>query len=811
MIKNYFKIALRNLFKNKGFTAINIIGLALGLGCFIVIAMYVADELSYDRYHDKADRIYRIHSDIRFGGTDLIMAVSSDPIGATLKQDYPEVEESTRLYSSSGSKLIKKGDEYINELRVTHADSTLFNVFTLPSIVGNTKDALKEPNSVVITESAARRYFGSPDNAIGKTLETDDNRSTLYNVTAVIQDMPKNSHFNYEFFFSMANISYDMGNYLSHNFHTYIVLQPGVDYKEFNKNFPKVIAKYVLPQASHFMKVESMEAFEKSGNKLEYALFPLTDIHLKSSRGVELGANGNIQYVYIFSAAALFILLIACINFMNLTTARSSGRAKEVGIRKVLGSEKKALIWQFLTESTLIAFIALICAIGFAWMSLDWFNSISNKEMLISSLFKPEYLVVLLALPFVVGIMAGVYPAFFLSSFQPVKVLKGKISSGASKNNLRSFLVVFQFSTSIILIIGTIVIYQQLNHIQNTQIGFDKEQVLVVENSGLPRQARESLKSEIAQLTDVKSASFGGYLPVGDSSRSDNTFSTETVMTESNGFNMQFWNIDYDYIPTMGMEIIEGRNFSRAFGSDSLGIILNESAVKSAGFKNPIGKKLYTSFTTNEPLIPYTVIGVVKNFNYESLRENVGPLSFILGNNSWVSVFRFQTADISGLVDVIENKYKAMAPGMPFNYRFMDESFDNMYRQEQRVGRVALTFSILAIIIACLGLFGLATYIAEQRTKEIGIRKVLGASVSGIVTMLSKDFIKLVLISFVIATPIAYWFMNKWLQDFAFKIDINLWVFILTGLIALLIALITLSFQAIRAAISNPVKSLRTE
>ncbi|RIA11075.1 putative ABC transport system permease protein [Flavobacteriaceae bacterium MAR_2010_72] len=811
MIKNYFKIALRNLFKNKGFTAINIIGLALGLGCFIVIAMYVADELSYDRYHEKADRIYRINSDIRFGGTDLIMAVSSDPIGATLKQDYPEVEESARLYSSSGSKLIKKGDEYINESRVTHADSTLFDVFTLPAIVGDTKSALKEPNSVVMTESAARRYFGSPDNAIGKTLETDDNRSTLYNVTAVIKDMPKNSHFNYEFFFSMANIRYTMGNYLSHNFHTYVVLQPDVDYKEFNKYFTDVINKYVMPQASHFMKVESMEAFEKSGNKLEYALFPLTDIHLKSSRGVELGTNGNIQYVYIFSAAALFILLIACINFMNLTTARSSGRAKEVGIRKVLGSEKRALIWQFLTESTLIAFIALICAIVFAWLSLDWFNSISSKEMVISSLIRPEYLAVLLALPFMVGIMAGAYPAFFLSSFQPVKVLKGKISSGTSKNNLRSFLVVFQFSTSIILIIGTVVIYQQLSHIQNSKVGFDKEQVLVVENSGLPRQARESLKSEIAQLTDVKSASFGGYLPVGDSSRSDTTFSSEAVMTESNGFNMQFWNIDYDYIPTLGMEMIEGRNFSRAFGSDSLGIILNESAVKSAGFKNPIGQKLYTSFGPNEPMIPYTVIGVVKNFNYESLRQNVGPLSFILGNNSWVSIYRFQTADITGLVDVVERKYKAMAPGMPFNYRFMDESFDNMYRQEQRVGKVALTFSILAILIACLGLFGLATYIAEQRTKEIGIRKVLGATVTNIVAMLSTDFIKLVLISFVIATPIAYWFMNKWLQDFAFRIDINWWVFILTGIIALLIALVTLSFQAIRAAISNPVKSLRTE
>jgi putative ABC transport system permease protein len=398
-----------------------------------------------------------------------------------------------------------------------------------------------------------------------------------------------------------------------------------------------------------------------------------------------------------------------------------------------------------------------------------------------------------------------------LSAFQPITVLKGNISKGHKKNNLRSFLVVFQFSTSIILIIGTIVIYKQLNHIQNSQVGFNKDHVLVVENSGLARQARESVKSEIEQLNDVKSASFGGYLPVGDSSRSDTTFSTESVMTETNGFNMQFWNVDYNYIPTMGMEIIEGRNFSRSFGSDSLAMIVNETAAKSTGYENPIGKKIYTAFGPNEPLIPYTIIGIVKNFNYESLRKNVGPLSMVLGNNSWESIYRFNTADVSGLVNLIENKYKAMAPGMPFNYHFLDDSFDNMYRQEQRIGKVALTFSLLAIIIACLGLFGLATYIAEQRTKEIGIRKVLGASVSNIVTMLSTDFIKLVLISFIIATPIAWWFMNKWLQDFAFRIDLSWWIFALTGIVALLIALFTLSFQAIKAAISNPVKSLRTE
>ncbi|ULC59197.1 ABC transporter permease [Flaviramulus sp. BrNp1-15] len=810
MLRNYFKIAWRNLSKNKGFTIINIIGLSLGIACFIVIAMYVTDELSYDRYNEKADRIYRVNSDIVFGGTDLIMAVTSDPMGETLKNDYPEVEQYTRLYASQGAKLIKKENEYINETSVVHVDSTFFDVFTLPSIVGNTRTALNEPNTVVITETAAKRYFGSPEMAIGKMLETDDNQRTLYTVNAVIENMPKNSHFNFDFFFSIKNINYTLGNYLSHNFHTYVVLREGTDYKAFNENFTEVIDKYVLPQVSQFVQIESMDEFAKKGNRLEYSLIPLTDIHLKSSRGVELSANGNIQYIYIFSAAALFILILACINFMNLTTARSSGRAKEVGIRKVLGTEKKSLIGQFLTESTLIACIALVCAIVFVWLTLGWFNGVSGKEMELSLLLKPSYLLFLFLLPFVVGIFAGIYPAFFLSSFKPITVLKGKLTSGHKKNSLRNFLVVFQFTTSIILIVGTIVIYKQLNHIQNSNVGFDKEQVLVINNSGIPDETKESLKNEITQLTGVTSSTFAGYLPVSGSSRSDTTFSTESVMTVSNGFNMQYWRIDYDYLETMEMEIKEGRNFSRSFGTDSTAIILNETAAKLTGFDNPVGEKIYTMDGNNQ-LLTYTIVGIVKNFNYESLRQNVAALSFRLGYNKWVSAYRLNTSNVNDIINIIEKKYKSVAPGMPFEYSFMDESFDNMYRQERRVGKVALTFALLAIIIACLGLFGLATYIAEQRTKEIGIRKVLGASVSNIIRMLSTDFVKLVLLAFIIATPIAWWFMSKWLQDFAFRIDLSWWIFVATGILALIVALFTLSFQAIKAALANPTKSLRTE
>jgi putative ABC transport system permease protein len=776
MIKNYLKIAWRNLVKNRTFSLINIIGLATGLACFILIALYVADELSYDKYHEKASRIYRVNADIRFGGNDLKLATNSDPMGATLKKDYPQVEQYVRFYNSRGAKLIKKRNEFINEPNVVHVDSTLFDVFTFRVISGNTRTALNEPNTVVLTATAAKKYFGTT-NAVGKMLETNDNNSTLYKVTAVIEDMARNSHFNFDFFFSMDNVDYTWGSYLSHNFQTYILLKPGTDPKEFEKNFAQLIDKYILPQAKQFMQINSMEDFKKSGNKLEYSLMPVTGIHLHSDRYPELGVNSSVQYVYIFSAVALFILLIACVNFMNLSTARSANRAKEVGIRKVLGTEKKSLISQFLTESIVMVFAALLLALGLVWLSISYFNDISGKSLEITQLFQPQYLLFLLLLPFVVGGLAGMYPAFFLSSFQPISVLKAKINSGFSRSYMRSGLVVFQFFTSIVLIIGTIVVFRQLNYIQNRKIGFNKDQVLVINGTGALGNNTDAFKNEVAKMSGVKTASFAGYLPVGNSSRNDNSFSTEAVMNEKNGFNMQVWNIDYDYIPTLGMEMVKGRNFSKEFGSDSAGIIINESTAKLIGFKDPVGKKLYTTYGNTSNTIAYTIVGVVKNFNYESLRQNIGPLCFLLGFNKWATAFKVSAGNVQTLVNNIENKWKVMAPGMPFSYQFLDEAFDNMYRAEQRVGKVAISFAVLAIVIACLGLFGLATYMAEQRTKEIGVRKVLGASVPNIVSMLSKDFVKLVLIASVVAFPVAWYAMNKWLEDFAYRINMMVGVY----------------------------------
>lgn len=812
MIRNYLKIAWRNLKKSQVFSFLNIFGLALGLSSFLLISLYITDELSYDRFHENAARIYRVHTDIRFGGTDLHLAVSSDPMGATLKKDYPEVEQFTRLYSSSGAKLIKNGDTFVNEGRVTHADSTVFEVFTLPAVAGQTRHSLDEPNTVVITESAARRYFGGAQEALNQTLETDDQGSTLYRVTAVIEDLPEQSHFDVEFFFSMDNVDYDFGNFMSNNFHTYVLLREDADPEKFEAKLGEVVTRYIEPLLMQYLETDNLDGFRASGNRLEYSLMPLTDIHLHSDRMPELGPNGDIQNVYLFAAAALFVLVIACVNFMNLSTARSAGRAREVGIRKTLGTGKNNLMAQFLTESIVLTSLAMILAIGLCLLALPWFNGISGKSLSPAELLHPGYLAFLLVLPLVVGSLAGVYPAFFLASFRPIQALKG-IARGpvSSEPLLRSALVVFQFAISILLIVGTLVIFNQLEYIRKTKVGFDKEQVLLVETNGISRSERNAFRNEVAALSGIEASSFGGYLPVSNSSRSDTSFSTDPVMTESNGFNMQIWRVDYDYIPTLGMEIIAGRNFSPDYGSDSTALILNERAASLLETENPVGEKLYFNLPGSEETTAYDIIGVVRNFNYESLRQNVGPLAFRLGNNSWVTAFRLAPGNVENLLGAIETRFRKVAPGMPFNYTFLDESFDSMYRQEQRMGKVALSFAVLAIIIACLGLFGLVTYVAEKRTKEIGIRKVLGASLGNILALLSREFLLLVGIAFVIATPIAWWAMHNWLQGFAYRTPISFWVFALTGLAALGIALLTIGLKALRAAGANPVDSLRTE
>ncbi|MCF6404396.1 ABC transporter permease [Chitinophaga filiformis] len=804
MIKHYFTLAFRNLFRNKVFTVINIGGLAIGLCCFLLIVMYVLNELSYDHQNVNADRIYRIHLNAKMGGMESEKPLTPDPMGELLKKDYPQVEEFTRIFDNSTMPgLVRKGNEFVREAHTAYVDSSFFKVFSFPAVQGDVQTALNEPNSVVISASTALKYFGTTQ-ALGKTLEVQDNG--LYKVNAVIKDMPENMHFHYDMLFSMKNLNYKWGDIGNHNFYTYLLLKKGADYKHLEAQLPDYVSRYLLPHIMERMHLKTKDEFEKAGNHAVYTLMPLTKIHLYSHLPKELGTPGSIQYVYVFSAVALFILLIACINFMNLTTARSAGRAREVGVRKALGTARKELVLQFLTESVLLVFLSLLLAIAMVFLALPLFNQIAGKTLQPDQFLSIRAVLVLMILPLIVGVLAGSYPAFFLSAFKPVQVLKGRLVPGKGDISLRSILVVFQFATSIILIIGTLVVYRQLDFIRKKNLGYNKDQVLIIENTSALGTKEQAFKNEVTQLTGIRSGTISPFLPVGNTARSSNNISKQEVVDANSSFNAQAWAVDENYVPTIGLQLLKGRNFSKNF-TDDRSVIINEATAKMLGYDDPVGKQCYL-WTGPGQTTAFTIIGLVKDFNYESLRQDIGPLCLFNGPGSGLISFKVNTADINTVLAQVKEKWRATAPDMPFTYSFMDQSFDAMYRSEQQVGQIAMAFSILAIIIACMGIFGLATFIAEQRTKEIGIRKVLGASTSGIVQLLSKDFMKLVAIAFVTGAPLAGWIMHRWLQDFAFRVELSWWIFAAAGAGALLIALLTISVQSVRAALANPLKSL---
>lgn len=796
MFKNFIKTAFRSLLKNKGFTAINILGLALGLATCLLIIFYVVDELSYDRFNTKADRIYRVNMDLKYGGNVASFAITPPPLAATLVTNFPEVEKCARLIHDTGVR-IKKGDEYIQEEKVVYADSELFGVFTLPLAEGDAKTALSAPNTAVITERTAKRYFNNT-HAVGKTLTLSNN--TSYKITGVMRDIPNQSHFNFDFFLSLAARedakSNDWNNF---SYSTYILFKPGADPKKLEAKLPALMKKQLGA---------NYDRLEKSGNYFKLNIMPLTDIHLKSNRQYELGANSSISYVYIFSAIALFVLLIACINFMNMSTARSANRAREVGVRKVLGSSRQYLIAQFLSESLLVTIGAAIIAVVAAWALLPLFNQIAGKQLAITTQTLMWLLPSLLVIIVVVGVLAGSYPAFYLSAFHPIAVLKGKIATGFKGGNFRNILVVFQFAISIFLIIGTLVIYNQLTYIQHKDLGFNRNQVLVVKNVDVLQNAK-TFKQEVMQVAGVKSASLSGFLPTGVVRQPDAVFRNKTP-DPKNALFTEIWPIDEDYLSTMGMSMAKGRGFSSQFTTDSAAIVINETAARMLGYGNdPLDKKLYRP--TGGALKEFHVIGVVKDFNFSSLRDNITPVVMLLSEDKGALSIKTSSTNMKAFVAQVEHKWNGISPNQHFEYSFMDQDFNATYRTEQRTGTLFLTFTTLAVVIACLGLFSLAAYAAEQRNKEIGIRKVLGASASAIVTMLSKDFIKLVLISFVIAAPLAWLVMQKWLQGFAYRQNIQWWVLVLSGLGALVIAFITISAQSFKAAMSNPVDSLKNE
>ncbi|HWB90977.1 MAG TPA: FtsX-like permease family protein [Puia sp.] len=822
MFRNYLKIAFRSLRKSKGFTALNALGLAAGLGVCLLIVLYVTDELSYDRYNVNADRIYRIDEDSYINNTRYTAATTSKFFGPTLVASYPKIQQMVR-FRNPGDLLVRKGNDHVLDHRFTFADSTIFKVFTLPMIAGDPNTALDNPHSIVIDESAARRYFNSTD-VIGRTLEVGSD-NTLLKITGVIRDMPEQSQFHFSFIRPLREVNTfndpDDNDWLSSNYYTYILAQPGTTRAEVQKDVDEIVNLHI-GRALQEMVHSSEADLEKAGNHVGCQVFPLTDVHLHSNKSSEIEANSNIQFVYIFSVIAVLILLIACVNFMNLSTARSAQRAKEVGIRKVAGSTKGHLILQFLTESILLSLFSLVLALGIAVLLLPMFNQLAGKSLHPDILFSGRFLLILIGLVLLVGCLAGSYPAFYLSSFQPIHVLKGKIAAGFKSGWLRSSLVVFQFFISIGLIVSTLVIYRQLHYIRNKEVGFNRDQVLVIHGTWpLGQDGAANLRQNLLTLAGVTDATVTGDLPTvgGSQYQMPGWFGNASFDVRKATF-MTTLRVDDHYIPTLGMQIVKGRNFDLAqFPTDSTAIILNEAAVAMFGAKDPLNMLLYNRADELKPNqldhmkpLAFHVIGVVKDFNYNSMHDKIRPLVMMVNtfNRGSVAV-RFHTNDVFRLVRQVESTFHAAKPGLPFSYTFMNNDFDKLYHAEQQTGRVFTTFAVFAIVIACLGLFGLVTYAAEQRTKEIGVRKVLGARVTSIVGLLSKDFTMLVVIAALIAFPVAWWAMSKWLETFAYRTEISWWIFLVAGAVALAIALLTVSIQTIRAALANPVNSLRSE
>ncbi len=810
MFKNHLKIAWRSLKKQPFFTFLNTFGLAIGIAGGLLISLYIYDELSYDKMFADADRIHRIHADIKFGGEDRNFAVTPAPMAETVQNDFSEVELAMR-FRTQGSMLLRKADTEANikELQTTFVDSTFFKMFGLDLLAGDIKTALKSPNTLILTKSAAQKHFNIND-AVGQTLVLDNDDS--YTVTGVIDDFPQNSFLRDHTVF-MAMSGYEdsrIVNWGSNNYQTYIKIIPTANVEDIQEPLRGFLGKYVVPGVQQFMPGITEEQFKAAGNHLIYSTMPMTDIHLRSDRVAEISRNNDLQSIYILSFIAIFLLVLACVNFMNLSTAHSLKRAKEVGIRKTLGSNRGELIRQFLVESGLVSLASLVLAVILAIILLPLFNDLADKNISIPYT-NPIFWLILLASGVVLGLLSGGYPAFFMSKFIPVKVLKGTSSNSIGGGKVRNALVIFQFAISVFLIISTLVVYQQLDYIQNKDLGFSKDQVLIVNDVFSLDNKATSFKEEVKNLSYVKNATLSSFFPT-PSSRSDTTFAPEEGLTDQeNALSLQRWGVDFDYVSTMDFEIIAGRDFDRDFKNDSTSIIVNESAVSIIGVspEEAIGKR-YAPLGSENPEF-FTIIGVVKDFHFSPFRAEIESLSLHLSDRAYALAVKLESENFSNAIAGIEGIWNQIAPGQPFDYYFMEDSFNDTYQSEQRLGRIFFIFTTLSILIACLGLFGLAAFNAEKRTKEIGIRKVMGASVSQISYRLSVDFLKLVGVAILVSLPLGWFAMNKWLEDFSYRIEIGIWVFALAAFLAVAISILTVSYQSIKAAIVNPIKSLRTE
>lgn len=809
MIRNYLKIGLRSLVKQKVYSLINIIGLSVGLASVIMILFYVEDEYSYDSFHANGENIYKVFLERSYPDHTSLYAVIPHSFAEPMKEDFPEVENYVRMFANNQEVVVSYTDE--NDVITTYeedyfylADSTFFDVFGVKLLKGDPAMALANPQDLVITESAAEKYFGSED-PMNKVLQSDFGQFTI---RGVCEDIPDNSHFDFEFLGSLESFPFFQNvNFISFSAHTYLQLQPGFDPAELEAKFPQMVENYAGAQIEQNLNT-TYEEYVAAGNGYNYSLVNIRDIHLNPVKYQnQMKVGGSSTYVFIFITIAVLILVIAAINFMNLATSRSAERAKEVGIRKTLGSYKNQLIAQFLVESILVSIASLLIAIGLIYLLLPAFNDIAGKQIVLKLNSSVLPLMGLFAV--LVGVLAGSYPSFVLAAFNPAVVLKGTAQTSAGGNWLRNGLVVFQFLISIVLIVGTLVVQRQMEYLNNVHLGFDKNNVIVIERAGSLGESTQTYIDQSRTFSDVVgvagSQSIPGEFFFGFQLMRDG--SSEVYTTNAMA-------IDDDYAANIGFEILDGRGFSRDV-NDSLSIMINESARDLLGVENPIGITLINRAQGNPPVeTRYTVVGVVKNFNYLSLREEISPFVLLNTENGGGGA-NFISVRVSGnyqeTLASLENLWKELAPDQPFKYTFMDENLAAAYESEARSAKLLQMFTYLAIIIACVGLFGLAAYTSGLRTKEIGVRKVMGASVIRVVFMLSKDFTQLILIAFVIAVPLSWIAMDKWLDSFAYQITIGVDVFLIAGLSALLIAWVTVSYQSIKAAIVNPVKSLRSE
>lgn len=801
MLKNFLLVAIRNILKKKFYAFINVLGLSIGITVSIFILVYILDEVSYDTFHSNSEQIYRVNLNASLAGQELSGTYTPPPMAAALRNEIPEIMHAMRMWEWNNT-VVKYEDISFTEDKLYHADSSFFDIFSYQLIQGDPGTALDEPNSVLLSQNLANKLFNQ-EPALGKII-TIGNDNKAFKVTGVLENPPSNSHLQYNLVTSFHSFDFSKSEvWLNNSLQTYFTTVNNANLDNIQAQLDNFIIKYIGPEIQQFMGVD-LQAFKEQNGNYGFDFIPVTDIHLKSVYQGEYEPVSDIKYIYILSAIGLFIIIIAAINFMNLATARSAGRAKEVGMRKTFGAVNNQLIGQFMLESLIYTLMAVILAIVAVIVLLPQFNLLSGKNITYLSLLDSQIILGVVLIIVVVALLAGSYPALYLTSFNIAAVTKGKVASGMKSGNIRGALVIVQFTISIILLICTAIVFQQLQYTQNKNLGFQKENVIVIYNASRVGDNREALKQSLLNMNDVVTASYANHVIPG----TNNTTVFRRPGVEKDHLISTYW-ADYEHTEAMGFEMLYGRYFSRDFASDSNAVVINEATAREMGWQDPVNEEMW-SFNEENPRM-LNVIGVLKDFNFESLRDNIRPLIIRLTAQSTNLLIRFKSENPQQAIGLIAAEWKKFAPNEPFDFEFLDQKFDALYRSEQRMGSLFTTFTIMAIVIACLGLLGLSAFTAEQKTKEIGIRKSLGATDLNIITLLNKEFSKFVVIAFLVALLPSYYFVNQWLSGFAYRIDINLLVFILSGVVTFFVALITVSFQAFKASKLNPTEALRHE